>query len=146
MLIDFQQGMADLVASPALCNSVREGKGEAVLSARYRLTEREHRRLLAFARDKGMQAACSVYRMNRITPLAINLRATLHALGERLPGLMTKYWQAHPRGYSHFYIESDRFCGWLAAREEALVPQVAEALCEEWALVRETLAASLSET
>ena len=131
------------MASPALCNAVRDD--DAILSERYRLSEREHRRLAAIARDKGMQAACSIYRMNRITPLAINLRDTLHAVGERLPALMTRYWQDHPRGHSHFYIESDRFCRWLSARDEVDDRAVAEALQREWAVVREALSASLTE-
>lgn len=116
----------------------------AVLDGRYALDERERWRLIALARDRGMQAACSVYRMNRITPLAINLRATLHALGERLPGLMTLYWQAHPRGHTHFYIEADRFCRWLSERPEVHDDEgVAAALTDEWPFVREALAASL---
>ena len=142
MLSDFQQAMADIVASPAWCNAVREDA--AVLDGRYALDERERRRLVALARDRGMQAACSVYRMNRITPLAINLRATLHALGERLPGLVTQYWQAHPRGHTHFYIEAERFCRWLAERPEARDDElVARALDDEWPGVRAALAASL---
>ncbi|WP_077033323.1 hypothetical protein [Pelomonas sp. KK5] len=144
MLSDFQQAMADIVASPAWCNAVRED--EAVLSGRYVLDERERRRLVALARHSGMQAACSVYRMNRITPLAINLRATLHALGERLPGLVTLYWQAQPRGHTHFYIEADRFCRWLGERPEGRDDaRVAVALAGEWPAVREALATSLRE-
>jgi hypothetical protein len=142
MLSDFQQAMADLVASPALCNAVREDS--AVLTARYRLTEREHRRAFAIARHRGMQAACSVYRMNRITPLAINLRATLQALGEGLPALMTRYWHDHPRGHTHFYIESDRFCRWLVQCREDRDAAVADALQREWAVVRAALARSLT--
>lgn len=144
MLSDFQQAMADIVASPALCNAVREDA--AMLDGRYALDERERRRLIALARDRGMQAACSIYRMNRITPLAINLRATLHALGERLPGMVTLYWQAHPRGHTHFYIEADRFCRWLSERPEARDDEdVAAALANEWPGVRAALAASLAD-
>ena len=143
MLSEFQQAMADIVASPALCNAVREN--DAVLAGRYVLSERERLRLVALARDRGMQAACSVYRMNRITPLAINLRATLHALAERLPGLVTLYWQAHPRGHTHFYIEADRFCRWLMERPEGRDDaRVAAALAEEWPAVQAALAASLA--
>lgn len=144
MLSELQRAMADIVASPALCNAVREN--ESVLDARYVLDARERRQLAALARHPGMQAACSVYRMNRITPLAINLRATLHALGERLPGLVTLYWQAHPRGHTHFYIEADRFCRWLTERPEARDDEgVAAALADEWPSVRTALAASLAD-
>jgi hypothetical protein len=84
--------------------------------------------------------------MNRITPLAINLRGTLQSLGERLPALMTRYWQDHPRGHTHFYIESDRFCRWLVRCGEDRDSGVANALHREWAVVREGLAASLADS
>lgn len=144
MLIEFQQAMADLVASPALCNAVRDDA--AVLAARYRLSDRERQRLLAIARHRGMQAACSVYRMNRITPLAMNLRLTLQAIGERLPALVSRYWAEHPRGHTHFYIETDRFCHWLTQQPDMAdgVTCTAE-FAQEWAAVREALAASLTE-
>lgn len=142
MLADFQQALADLVASPALCNAVRADAAEL---ARYRLSERERRRVLAIARHAGMQAACSVYRMNRITPLMMNLRATLRALGERLPGLCSRYWAEHASGHSHFYLESERFCRWLAPQLVADDPAANE-LEREWERVREALALSLTES
>lgn len=142
MLADFQQALADLVASPPLCNEVRADA--ACLARRYRLDAREHRRLAAIARHAGMQAACSVYRMNRITPLMMNLRATLRALGERLPATLTRYWAEHASGHTHFYLESDRFCRWLAPQLAAEDP-AADPLAREWAVVRQALVASLTE-
>lgn len=141
MLADFQQALADLVASPPLCNAVRAD--ETVLAQRYCLSERERARLQAMARHRGMQAACSVYRMNRITPLMMNLRATLQALGERLPGLCSRYWAEHASGHTHFYLESARFCEWLAPQLAADDPAQA-ALAQDWAQVREALAVALS--
>jgi hypothetical protein len=52
VLIDFQQALADLTASPELCNAARADA--TVLQARYVLTERELRRLLSIVRHPGM--------------------------------------------------------------------------------------------
>lgn len=140
MLADFQQALADLVASPPLCNAVRGD--ETVLAQRYSLTERERARLQAIARHRGMQAACSVYRMNRITPLMMDLRVTLLALGERLPDLCSRYWAEYASGYTHSHLESARFCGWLALQ---LAPDdpAQIALAQEWVQVSEALDSAL---
>jgi hypothetical protein len=114
VLADFQQALADFTASPALCRALRADL--AILEGRYTLTMRERERLVAIIRHAGMSAACTVYRMNRIAPLAMNLRATLQALGPASRDLVEAYWRDHPRGHAHFFIESDRFCRWLVER------------------------------
>jgi hypothetical protein len=146
MLADFQQALSDITASPALCLALRADP--ATLCQRYELTGREVERLLGIARHPGMSAACTVYRMNRLAPLAMNLRATLRALGPALRGVIDAYWADHPRGHAHFYVESDRFADWLARRIEAglAVPEpVPGELARETALVRAALRASCTE-
>jgi hypothetical protein len=146
MLADFQQALSDITASPALCVELR--KDPALLSRRYRLTERESGRLLGIARHPGMSAACTVYRMNRLAPLAMNLRGTLRALGPALRGVIDLYWGDHPRGHAHFYIESARFADWLARRIDgglAVGASVPGELARETALVRAALCASCTE-
>jgi hypothetical protein len=108
MLADFQQAMADLTASPALCNEVRHDAG--VLGRRYDLTPREARRLAAIVDHPGMECACIVYRANRLAPLALNLPRTCRALGPALRDIASDYWAAYPEGNVHFYIEAERFC------------------------------------
>ena len=56
MLVDFQQALADLTASPDLCNAVRDDA--LVVKGRYQLSERETRRLLAIVHHPGMACAC----------------------------------------------------------------------------------------
>lgn len=143
MLVEFQQALADLTASPDLCNAVRADP--AVLAERYELTERERRRLIGIANHRGMAAACAVYRMNRLAPMALNLRGTIHALGPALRALVDAYWREYPRGHAHFYIECDRFAGWLLARVAAGAdfPAAAVPILErEAAAVRRALATS----
>ena len=144
MLADFQQALADLTASPDLCQAVRDDEHALV---GYDLGERERQRLLGIARHPGMAAACTVYRMNRLAPLAMNLRATLRALGDALRPQVHDYWRAHPRGHAHFFIEADRFCHWLQQRIDAGddVPIEARlALAHDHAAVRAALAASMT--
>ena len=146
MLADFQQALSDLTASPAFCVALRADP--ALLGERYALTEREAERLLGIARHPGMTAACTVYRMNRLAPLAMNLRGTLRALGPALRGVIDAYWADHPRGHAHFYIESERFAEWLVRRIDAglaVPPSVPVKLAEETALVRAALQASCTE-
>ena len=146
MLADFQQALADLTASPELCQAVRDDERALV---GYDLGERERQRLLGIVRHPGMAAACTVYRMNRLAPLAMNLRATLRALGDALRPQVHAYWQAHPRGHAHFFIEADRFCGWLQERIEAGDPVPGDArtaLAHDHAVVQAALAASITQS
>lgn len=148
MLVEFQQALVDLTASPELCNLVRCGADDEVLPARYELTARELRRLLAIVRHPGMAAACTVYRMNRLAPMALNVRGTIRALGPALGPLVNDYWRDYPRGHAHFYIETDRFCRWLRQRiaaGEPVAPEVPAILEREAAAVHAALEASCSD-
>lgn len=146
MLADFQQAMADLTASPALCNAARRDPG--TLAQRYDLTPREAARLAAMVAHKGMECACIVYRANRLAPLALNLPRTCRSLGPALRDIATDYWAAYPEGNVHFYIEAERFCRHLAEQVEHGWPRpagLADALAEESAIIAAALAESRFE-
>jgi len=108
MLIEFQQAFADLVASPALCISVRNEP--EVLRQRYQLSEQEFRQLVAVVNHPGMECNCMLYRANRLAPLALNLPQLCKALGKDLPQTLSRYWATYRNGDSHFLLESQRFC------------------------------------
>ncbi len=138
--------MCDLIASPQLCRAVR--RDPSVLGSAYELTEREAGRLAALARDDGMTAACSLYRANRLAPLAMNVPRTCRALGELLRALVDEFWTLHTETNVHFFIESERFCAFLEARISCgfTVPDAARAaLSEEADAVRRALAESYLE-
>jgi hypothetical protein len=140
MLAEFQQALADLTASPALCNAARRDAG--LLARSYRLTPREAARLRGIVCHPGMECACMVYRANRLAPLALNLPRTCRALGSALRDVASEYWLAYPEGNVHFYIECDRFCGWLRARIDAgaaLREDACVVLAEEAAAVAQAL-------
>jgi len=146
MLADFQQAMADLTASPRLCNDARRDPG--LMARHYTLSPMEARRLQAMVEHPGMACACIVYRANRLAPLALNLRATCAALGPALRPLADAYWAEYPEGNVHFYIESARFCDFVAdalAQGAELPEGVAAALAVDRARVRAALAESRLE-
>jgi hypothetical protein len=114
--------MCDLIASPRMCSAVREDPSQ--LRAAYELTDREAGRLAAIARHHGMTAACSLYRANR---------------------LLDEFWAANPETNVHFFVECDRFCGFLESRLHdnlRLPADACEALAEESAIIRRALAES----
>jgi hypothetical protein len=147
MLADFQQALADLTADPAWCRAVRQRP--ALLEGRYTLTPPEAARLEGIVRHPGMVAACRVYRMNRVAPLAVNLRETCRALGPALTAVIEAYWRAHPHGIAHFQREAMRFADFVAAwlREPAAGgvaagPPVGEAAARLHRLLAEERAAA----
>jgi hypothetical protein len=111
MLPDFQQALADLTASPAMC--VRARQDPAFLRDAYDLTEREFGRLVGIVGQPGMQCACIVYRANRLAPLAMNAHRTCEALGPRLRAVVEEFWAAYPESNVHFYVETANFCQFL---------------------------------
>jgi hypothetical protein len=146
MLIEFQQALADLTASPELCIRVR--RDPSMLHQHYELTEREWRRLVGIVRHPGMACACMVYRANRLAPLALNIPQTCKALGDELRAVVSEYWATFPEGNVHFFIEADRFCRFLKAKLAAgrsLPAQVAPVLERESTIVADALRESLTE-
>jgi hypothetical protein len=146
MLVEFQQALADLTASPSLCIEVR--RDPASLKQRYRLTEREWRRLSGIVMHPGMECACIVYRANRLAPLALNLPQTCRALGPHLRDVVSEYWMEFPHGNVHFFVETDRFCTFLKnkmAQPHAFAPELAPTLAREAAIVTAALQESYTE-
>jgi hypothetical protein len=143
MLADFQQALTDLTASPPLCLRVREDP--SALDGLYRLTPRERDRLLGIARHAGMACACTVYRANRLAPLAMNVPRTCRALGPALRAIVDEFWSIYPEANVHFFVETDRFCRFLSAliaMGRVFPAEALAALAEESAAVAEALAAS----
>jgi hypothetical protein len=111
VLLEFQQALADLVASPDFCRQARADPQE--LRRRYDLSEREHQRLVSMINQPGMALNCMLYRSNRLAPLAQNLYGLCNALGARLGPLLTEYSRLYPNTTVHFYLECDRFCSFI---------------------------------
>ena len=88
---DFQIAMARLIASPQLCEQVLAD--EKPFFSKYVLSEKEQKRLHAVLRQKGISACCSLYRMNRVTPVYTQLTNTCTILGDQLlVKLLEEFW------------------------------------------------------
>ena len=109
----FQQALADLVASPHLCVKVRH---DASFLDSYALDARERRRLLAMVRHPGMSHNCTLYRANRLTPIARSLPRTCVRLGPRLAAELESFWLAEPNSELQFKREAERFAQFLLQR------------------------------
>ena len=146
MLAEFQQALADLIASPALCIETR--RDPDLLGRRYQLTEREAKRLQGVVSHPGMQGNCILYRANRLAPLALNLPDLVKALGKDLRGVLDDFWQRYTNTDVHFYVESYRFCEFVQeelARGRQLPEAVATALDHDMAILAERLEMSHTE-
>ena len=95
-----------------------------------------------------MACACTVYRANRLAPLAMNIPLTCKALGTDLRNLVSEFWAAYPESNVHFYIETERFCRFLEtklAEGRRFAPDVPRILAMESAIITAALEESYTE-
>jgi hypothetical protein len=112
-LLGYQQALCDLVASPQLCLRVR---ADATALDAYDLTERERDRLCSVVAQPGMSTSCTLYRVNRITPLYSYLPLTCTLLGDELIHEAERYWHEGKPGDLQFGPETQRFSRYLEQR------------------------------
>jgi hypothetical protein len=146
MLAEFQQALADLIASPALCIEARANPD--LLRQQYQITEREAQRLQGVVNHPGMKCNCMLYRANRLAPLALNLPNLVKALGGRLRNVLDDFWQIYKNTDVHFYVESYRFCEFVrdeVARGRDLPAAVPSALQIDMTVLAEKLEISHTE-
>lgn len=113
-LRDFQRAFADLASSPARCLAARENPERALAS--YDLTDVERRRLEAMVRDHAMSVNCTLYRVNRLTPIYSVLPLTCSYLGDRLSPELDAFWASFDDATLQYGKEARRFGNWLLSR------------------------------
>lgn len=113
-LLGFQQALADLIASPALARRLRAG--DETILGEYDLDDRDRRRLRGIVAQPGMATNCSVYRMNRITPIFTMLPMTCLLLGDALIEEAEHFWRATEGTDLQFRPETERFVSFLRER------------------------------
>jgi hypothetical protein len=131
----FQQALCDLIASPNLCRMLRAAPEDVM--ANYELSDRERRRLVEAAWQRGMSTNCSLYRSNRVTPLYTLLNSTCRSLGDQFAPLLEAFWNARNFRDGQFQSELDRWASFLRQRiadGTVLSPFTAELLEFELAL------------
>ena len=130
---DFQIVLAKLIASPQLCR--RALADEATVFADYILTEKEKNRLHAVLRQRGMSACCSLYRMNRVTPLYSQLSNTCTLLGDDLVPIIKAFWKHMSETSLQFKEEVLAFGHFLTGSDSAAqIPYLQEVLQLEIAM------------
>lgn len=142
-LLGYQRALSDMIASPALCLAVRADADVALDG--YPLTDRERMRLRTIAHQPGMSTTCTLYRLNRMTPLARYLPLTTQLLGDRLVSEVELFWAEGTPSDLQFGPESERFARFLERRIEAGAledPYLAEILALELAVNRVRVAPS----
>ena len=112
-LEQFQRAFADLAASPPFCVAVRSNPE---LLDDYALTRRERERLEAIAAHPGMSHNCTLYRANRLTPIARCFPATCLHLGPRLRVEFDNFLAWSVAFDLQFRSEAERFATYLIAR------------------------------
>ncbi len=136
-LLAYQRALSRMIASPTFCLAVR-ADAEAAL-ADYDLTERELRRLAAVAFQPGMSTSCTLYRVNRITPIATYLPLTSFLLGDGLIAEAELFWDEGTPSDLQFGPETERFGRFLERRVaagELTDPYLGEILAFELAVNR----------
>ncbi len=109
----FQIAIADLVASPSKTIALQD---DPALADAYALTPREKARLLAVVNHPGMSQNCTLYRANRLTPIARSLPRTCVRLGRQLLPELQAFWAAAPDSELQFRREAERFAWFLLDR------------------------------
>jgi len=114
-LQDFQRALSDLVMSPGLRSRVAEAPAEGL--AGYELSDQEHRRLAALARDPGLRTGTVIHRASRLSMLSNTIPRTCRVLGSRgLKELVHAYWSEHPPQSMLYVQEARRFADYAFAR------------------------------
>ncbi len=109
----FQRALAEMAGRPSFAASVRHNGGSAL--AGRDLTPREARRLLAVARQPGMEVTCTLARANRFTSIAEVFPMTCQILGADLRPLIDRYFEARiPENYQ-LSGEEEAFAKFLCA-------------------------------
>jgi hypothetical protein len=132
---DFQLALAQLIASPQHCVGALDD--EAAFFAGYTLNEREQRRLRSVLRQEGLSACCTLYRMNRVTPIYMQLLNTCTVLGGEFIGLLEAFWSSHAATNMQFRDEVMAFGNFLSGkirRGDLTIPYLPEILDLELAL------------
>jgi hypothetical protein len=110
----FQRALADLIASPALCRALRADPQPVI--GQYELSPREARRLIDVVWQRGMSVNCTLYRVNRITPIYTLLPRTCFLLAGDLTRQVDLFWADYERTDLQFKHEIGCFAEFIRGR------------------------------
>src|SRR6478735_4881970 len=107
-LPSFQRAFYDLIANPAFCMEAKENP--QLLSEKYDLTEKESKRLNTVIWQKGMSTNCTLYRVNRVTPIYTLMPYTCKLLGDTILPVLNEFWSNFARTKLQYKDEVALFC------------------------------------
>jgi hypothetical protein len=110
-LRDFQRALSDMTLDTRMTTAVR-GSGTPALSG-YDLTTLEQQRLVAVARQPGMDLNCTLARGNRFGPIVEMFPLTCELLKPWLRELLDELWSRHRPSNYQLAGEEDAFAGFL---------------------------------
>jgi hypothetical protein len=110
-LRDFQRALLDMTLETSMAAAVRRS-GTSALSG-YDLTTLEQQRLIAVARQPGMDLNCTLARGNRFGPIVEMFPLTCELLKPWLRELLDEFWSRHRPGNYQLAGEEDVFAGFL---------------------------------
>lgn len=113
-LLSFQKALTDLIASPQLCVEARHHPD--LVFNQYDLTLLERMRLRTVIFQKGMSVSCTLYRVNRITPIYTMLPYTCLLLGGKLIPLAEEFWEVCRKSDLQFKREIEIFVSFLQTK------------------------------
>jgi|GEM_PF-6067441 len=130
----FQEVLSKLIASPMLCLKAMREKEKFFNS--YDLTSVEKKRLLTVLHQKGMSVNCTLYRINRITPVYTMLPHSCSLLGDEFFPYVQTFWNECRHSDLQFKNEVLEFFMFLQARPGvSLIPYLQDTLLLEGLLV-----------
>ncbi|HSB92206.1 MAG TPA: hypothetical protein VLC28_03775 [Flavitalea sp.] len=112
----FQRAFYDLIANPAFC--IEAKNNPLLLSEKYDLTAKELTRLNSIIWQKGMSTNCTLYRVNRVTPIYTLMPYTCKLLGDEILPILNEYWLDHARTKLQYKDEVTLFCNFLRYKLE----------------------------
>jgi hypothetical protein len=113
-LDSFHRALAALVSDPELVRRVRRGDDDWLKA--FSLSQIEHGRVQAMAREGSIEVLCSLYRANRLTPLIRTVPTLVDKLGDRLEQTVDAFWTAAPRVDMQWRTEAIAFCDFVERR------------------------------
>jgi|SRR5918996_6001290 hypothetical protein len=126
-LRDFQRALSDMTLDTRMTTAVRRS-GTPALSG-YDLTTFEQQRLVAVARQPGMDLNCTLARGNRFGPIVEMFPLTCELLKPWLRELLDELWSRHRPDNYQLAGEEDAFAGFLEekiGRRELTYPYAEE--------------------
>ena len=113
-LPSFQRAFYDLIANPAFCMEAKENP--QLLSEKYDLTPKESKRLNSVIWQKGMSTNCTLYRVNRVTPIYTLMPYTCKLLGDQILPVLNEFWSDHAKTKLQYKDEVALFCNFLQSK------------------------------